>query len=283
LSRFSYGDTWDEWRRIEAFTVRDLYSFAEKSGSKNDLWTNDLVYWFLRQFDDLRIRWAGVLPKHTLNLLSSAAQFQLDIHVHSRGLSTKDTIIPLALHCLVAVTDAVGWAQANYEPWYPDYGDYDPFVYGHKPTRHYHTTREEDDDSFAASSAPPDNEGWELDADLGSAIHYVAKLSYRLLDEQRGSQDWTAVFYVLVILVLIDQTMEYPTRHHPETLAPVRNALNEVLRSLAHYYYVVSYGGQPLRGHLDNDTFVKMDTPGYRHFGNLNRLGRQTSKNHALE
>jgi hypothetical protein len=136
------------------------------------------------------------------------------------------------------------------------------------------------------SPVPPENQGWELDADLGSAIHYVAKLSYRLLDEQRGPQDWMAVFYVLVILVVIDQTMAYPTRHNLATLAPARKALSEVLHNLAHYYYIVSYGGQPLRGQLDNEMPVKCqekDTPGYRHFGNLNRLGRHTSKKRTPE
>ncbi|KAL5332556.1 hypothetical protein BJX70DRAFT_404470 [Aspergillus crustosus] len=197
---------------------------------------------FLDQFNSLHTRWKRTYEPDTESILTSAADFQVEIleqlqssagedlavPVPVSNLERESTVIALAFSCLIFLRDKSG---ISFWMLHSEIMD-DTLVPEITITRHEEGKTE----------------------NLAAEISHIAKLPFRLLDTQ-DPRHWPTVLYALMILYLIEQVLG-STLPFMEKMEDAPVAVHQVFKDLARYYYVCTNGGGILNRKWDADAYA---------------------------
>jgi hypothetical protein len=270
LIYFDYGEVSDE---MAASSMWDLSAIRRRNKTMR---FPELLHEFLSQFHDINPRWGNFYERSTVSLLSSAAQLQADLLRESPNLtdlSGENTVIALALHCLLLVRDfdyvdseilnlteeglfADGSPVVIEEPSY-DADRLLPIVEVHRVIWRERALRE--------SSTPlpwaPNTEGvnvskpgYHIESSLDATLTHISECLFRLLDT-RDPRHWPTVLYGLLILILIRGCLS-PTGRWLKIVRYAGSSLTPLSRDLARYYYICTDGGSIISDRWDEGAYA---------------------------
>ncbi|GIJ90965.1 hypothetical protein Asppvi_009930 [Aspergillus pseudoviridinutans] len=237
----------------------------------------ELLHEFLSQFQDINPRWGKWYERGTERLLSSAARLQADLLRESPNftdLSGENTVIALALHCLLLVRDFEYMATeildlteeglfADGSPVVVPEPSYDadrllPIVEVHRAILPERALRES---PTPLPWAPPNTEGvnvskpgYHIESGLDATLTHISDCLFRLLDS-RDPRHWPTVLYGLVILILIRWCL-LPMGRWLKSLRYAGSSLTPLSRDLARYYYICTDGGSIISDRWDEGDYA---------------------------
>ncbi|KAL2871175.1 F-box protein [Aspergillus lucknowensis] len=266
LISFDYGEVSDE---MAASSMWDMSAIQRRNKTMR---FPELLHEFLNQFQDINPRWGQWYERNTETLLSSAAQLQTDLLRESPNpsdLSSENTVIALALHCLLLVRD-FGYVDGEIlnlteeelfddgapvviqEPSY-DAGRVLPVVEVNRAIWGERALRES---PTPLSWIPPNTEGvnasklgYDIEGGLDAMLTHILECLFRLLDS-RDPRHWPTVLYGLVILILIRGCLT-PLGRWLKTVRYAGSSLTPLNRDLSRYYYICTDGGSIISDRWD--------------------------------
>ncbi|KAL4995524.1 hypothetical protein BDV10DRAFT_187952 [Aspergillus recurvatus] len=275
--------------------MRDL-AMIYRSRSQSSTFQSAL-HTFLMQFSEIEERWAQTWQPITDDILSSAAEYQIDLLEMSdqtvtedTGLTGDTTILALALHCLIVVRDFIpidfgdSWHAAGHELLDEEEEEEEEGF-----LRLYTRLNENDrtilpsvrirqaDDGEIPPLPTPDQFGFPGDASVEDMISHITQVSFRLL-HTNDPRHWPTVLYVILILPLIRTSLSPFSWDWMENIPHTAKALEALYRDLARLFYVCTEGGFVLSTHWNEEKYeaaVGDCTPALDHAMNLCYLWMQ--------
>ncbi|KAF4161762.1 hypothetical protein CNMCM6936_003098 [Aspergillus lentulus] len=271
LIYFDYGEVSDE---MGASSMWDLSAIQRRNKTMR---FPELLQEFLSQFQDINSRWGQWYERSTESLLSSAAQLQADLLRESPNLtdlSGENTVIALALHCLLLVRDfdyvdteildlteeelfAYGSPVVIQEPSY-DANRLLPIVEVYRAIWREQALRESptplpwaSPNTEAVNVSKP---GYHIESGLDATLTHISECLFRLLDS-RDPRHWPTVLYGLVILILICGCLS-PTGRWLKSVRYAGSSLTPLSRDLARYYYICTDGGRIISDGWDEGDYA---------------------------
>jgi hypothetical protein len=271
LIDFEYGEV---SKKMAASSMWDLSAIRRRNKTMR---FPELLHEFLSQFQDINPRWDGWYERSTESLLSSAAQLQADLLRESpdvTDLSGENTVIALALHCLLLVRDfdyvdteildlteeglfADGSPVVIQEPSY-NANRLLPIVAVYRATWRERALQES---PTPLPWAPPTTEsvnvaktGYHIESGLDATLTHISECLFRLLDS-RDPRHWPTVLYGLVILILIRGILS-PTGRWLKSVRYAGSSLTPLSRDLARYYYICTDWGSIISDRWDEGDYA---------------------------
>lgn len=289
---------------LDFTAIQSLSQHTASSGS-----SMEILEAFLTQFHNLPVLLGGYYENMTSDLISAAARLQSQLLRKSdtvvsdttphfpTDLSSDDTVIALALHCLATIhfLDVIDLHNPNIPEaelflngspvlimeQEDDERRFLPTVRLHQPE--YHPVPGLGS-AISNQSTEESGSGLRLDREFHRMLEHVVHVSFRLLDAQ-DPRHWPTVLYVLVILSVGVRDSLHPFLRWKRRLRDAQEGFDLVFQDLARYYCICTDGGQILSGRWNREEYaarVQQDMVAVEHAEILNRLWLEIGMLHLL-